>query len=487
MTTTQQELREQNWEALAVEGGAKLHGDDDVLFEGHRFVFPEYTDLDEGISALLEKREQASIITNYVRTFPYMPYDGARATALAIKEVAGFSLVSRRPQPAVVNVATGPGPDDVEQVPWGPLDLPGLAGLKVFVGSTMDPELGPIYECRVQAPARFKHHVEGLFRKIARILRTNSIYRGKAISAGKGDGELKFIDTSTEGDPIVYTDSVTDRLDGDLWSFLRYPAQMEAFGVGGKYAVLLEGPFGSGKTRVGNTTADIAVENGFTFIAVGPDDDLGAGLRLARMYEPAVVFAEDVDVRAGKSKRNINKALDEMDGLHTKGQKLIVVFTTNYADQIHAGMLRPGRIGATIHIGALDRPSIERLTRAVIGDLRADDVDYDAIAEAMDGYMPAFIKEALRRSVRYSISRNKGVPGPIGQRELILAADGLRDQLALQQRASTEVVEESVGASLKALTAEVIAEVLERAEVVRTGYDDDEPWATLAVSANGDR
>jgi len=33
----------------------------------------------------------------------------------------------------------------------------------------------------------------------------------------------------------------------------------------------------------------------------------------------------------------------------------------------------------------------------------------------------------------------------------------------------------------------VVAEVLERAEVVRTGYDDDEPWATLAVSANGDR
>jgi transitional endoplasmic reticulum ATPase len=37
--------------------------------------------------------------------------------------------------------------------------------------------------------------------------------------------------------------------------------------------------------------------------------------------------------------------------------------TTNHKDEIHKGMLRPGRLDAIIEIGAMDRPGVEKLAR----------------------------------------------------------------------------------------------------------------------------
>src|SRR5690606_20812177 len=101
----------------------------------------------------------------------------------------------------------------------------------------------------------------------------------------------------------------------------------------------------------------------------------------------------------------------------------------------------------------MDRPGIEKLTRRVVGPNLADDVDFDKVAEAMEGYMPAFVKEALNRAVRYSLAANGGRPGKIGTQELLDAADGLRDQLALMESAPTDPLSDPLSGQFHRLVA----------------------------------
>ena len=477
---TEDDRREQALDSLAVLGG-KLLGEDDITFSGTKFVLPEHLDLAESIDFLRQREDDEEQEHDFSRTFNYRPHDGARATANAIREAFGFTLGKTlwsfwgKERPQLIDIAVGPN-GEREQVPWGAMKLPGMEGVVIHLQATNSKEFGPVFRIAVQGPRKWRHHIEGLFKLIDKHLLEDSIYRGKAMD---GDGE--FIDT-TAVDPtkLVYTDSVQRRLEGDLWSFIRFEKQLAEFGQGGRYAVLLEGPYGSGKTETAGVTAQIATAQGWTFLMARPGrDSLEQALQMARLYPPAVVFAEDVDVRASAGAFDINQSLDMMDGFHVKGQKLIAVFTTNKAEEIHQGMLRPGRIGAVIHLGAMDRDGIERLARRVIGDGLDDSTDFDAVAEAMDGYMPAFVKEAFNRSVRYSIAANNGQLGKIGTTELTDAADGLRDQLALMERARSGEEPDR----LEQAIATVVQSALSGAEIQDT--DGDVAFVFATTNGNG--
>jgi hypothetical protein len=50
--------------------------------------------------------------------------------------------------------------------------------------------------------------------------------------------------------------------------------------------------------------------------------------------------------------------------------------------------------------------------------------------------MPAYVKEAYERAVRYTIARTQDVEGKIGTDDLVNALDSLRDQYDLQEKAS---------------------------------------------------
>ena len=454
---------------LAVLGG-KLTKSEDITFRGTKFVLPEHLDLEGAIEVLEERREAEETVNRFVRAFNYRPMDGAIATGKAIRQACGFTLGKTlysffgRTPPTFIDVEVGF--NKIEQAPWGAMQMPGLENTVLYLGNTKHPQLGMIFELVIEAPLKYKHHVEGLFILVQEFLDRESIYRGKAVTS-----EGEFIDISgVDASKLVYADSVQRRLEGDLWSFIRYEDQLAAEGQSGKYAVLLEGPYGSGKTEAAGVTAQIAVEHGWTFITARPGrDELQHALELARLYQPAIVFAEDVDNDANPARETglrISQMLDQMDGFHVKGQKLIVVFTTNHADRIHKGMLRPGRIGAVIHVGAIDAAGVEKLTKRIVGASLADDVDFVRVAQSMDGYMPAFVREALNRAVRYTISNNGGVMGKIGTTELCDAADGLRDQLNLMNDAPVDQLTSTLSQAFGA----IVQQSLEGTGV----FDDDD-------------
>lgn len=456
------ELQAQHLDALAELGG-RLLGEDDITFSGTKFVLPERVDLSGAIDFLVQRRDDEENDHRFSRQFPYRPYDGARATALAIREAFGFTLGQTlhtffgRELPQLVDIKTGPGDEDREQVPWGAMRLPGMKGMTIHLTAAQHAEFGQIFQIVAEGPRKYRFHIEGLFKLIDKYLREDSIYKGKAI-----DGAEQFIDVGVV-DPrdVVFTDSVQRRLEGDVWAFIKHSDLLDSLGHGGKFAVLFEGDYGTGKSLAAILTAQVAIANGWTFLMCRPGrDNLTATLEMARMYQPAVVFGEDVDTMAGpQSGDTIERYLDLLDGIKQKGLKLLAVFTTNHAEDIHKGMLRPGRIGAVIHVGAMERDGVERLTRRVIGDALDPEMtasDWDEVFEHVDGYMPAFVREVLDRSVRYAITLNDGELGLIGKEALCLAADGLRDQHKLMEEASEERVDMTLSTALAAVVTKAI-------------------------------
>jgi ATP-dependent 26S proteasome regulatory subunit len=175
------------------------------------------------------------------------------------------------------------------------------------------------------------------------------------------------------------------------------------------------------------------VQNGWTFISAKPGrDKIEDVLRTAKLYQPAVVFVEDIDGEASSGEnQDVTRLLEAFDGISGKGGELMILMTTNHIDRIHKGMLRPGRLDAVVEVAALDRNGIEKLIKAIVqpGKLAAD-VNYDEVAEAMTDFLPAFIRETITRAVSFSIARNGGSSEyVIDTPDLCNAAHSLRPQL----------------------------------------------------------
>ncbi|HEX5585829.1 MAG TPA: ATP-binding protein, partial [Acidimicrobiia bacterium] len=440
-------------DALAELGG-KLTAEEDVVFQGQKIVLPENMDIGGAVAFLQEKKLEDDNVMNFTRTFRYRPWDGARATMHALRRA--FGMVSQRGglyrtgETGQAELRTIPvSVDETEQIPWGGLGVAHLAGCTLTLGAVSDPDVGQLFMITATGPRRYRHHIEGIFRLIEEELSTNSMYRGKAFD---GQEVPQFLDLSgVDASKVVYTAEVLDRLATDIWSLIRFPDQMREMGLPLKRAVLLEGPYGTGKTLAAYLTAQIAQEHGWTFIYGRPGrDELGDLMATARLYQPAVVFFEDVDtVASADGVDDVSRMLDILDGMQSKGTEIICILTTNHIGRLHKGMVRPGRLDAVIHIGALDPPAVERLIRSLVPDqLLTGSVDWAAVGAAMEGFMPAFCKEAIDRAMRWNLSRHEGKASPLETEDFVVAADTLRPQLELMGRANEHGGVDGVGAAI---------------------------------------
>jgi SpoVK/Ycf46/Vps4 family AAA+-type ATPase len=264
---------------------------------------------------------------------------------------------------------------------------------------------------------------------------------------------------------------------------LRHTDALRKLKLPRKRAVLLEGPYGTGKTLAAFLTAQIATANGWTFLYCRPSrDNFVNVMATARLYQPAVVFFEDIDSMTTDetSRDGISVLLDLFDGITAKGTEIMVVLTTNHRDRIHKAMIRPGRLDSVIHIGALDQSGVQRMIEATVKeDLRAEDLDFGAIYEVMQGFLPAFVKEAIDRTMRYSIARNDGEVQELSTDDFVNAAVGLRPQLELMEGAGEGVSPDPLGVSMR---KEVMV-ALQGSPILEAG--SDQHVLTLAPGENG--
>lgn len=465
--TEQDKLQAQALAALDKLGTATVK-DDSVRFEGDKIVLPGRFDGDLIAAAefLQQIHEQEEEEFEFGRTFRYRPFDGAAAFQRALYRVFGttglgkatYSFFGKRP-PALISVAVSP--TETLQVPWGKVSMPIL--FSTFeLDAAHDEEYGVLFRLNVTAPKKMRKKLEGFFDVVQDELVNRSIYKGKAFN---GAEEPEFLDLSSFNESkIVYSDEVMAQLQANLWSLIEHTDTMRSLGIPLKRAVLLEGPFGTGKSEAGRITAKRAVENGWTFILARPGkDNVFEVLNTAKLYAPAVVQFEDIDVVASTgSSAQISRLLDALDGISNKSSGVVALFTTNYVEKLQKGVLRPGRIDSIIHIADLDRNGTERLIKAVASPKILGDVDYDTVYEGVRGFLPAFIKEAVDRAVRYAVSRNNGVPTTINTDDIMNAAYGLRTQLDLMNAAQEgNTVKVTVDSQLRDIVEETTNKVVE--------------------------
>lgn len=441
--------------------------EDRIKQEGTELILPESMTIGDARRFLRDHEEQQEKTISFTRILDYRPWDGAHALQQTMFEVfgtrgIGVNTMFSRAERKTINIGVG----ETTQVPWGTLTVPQFEDAVFELHALQDEEKGLLFAVAVNVKRKYEVAMEGFFQRLEHELQTNSIYRGKAFD-GRRDPE--FLDTeSVDPDKIVYNNETLTQLEANVWSQLRYTDVFREKGESLKRAILLEGPYGTGKTLGASVTAKVAVENGWTYIYCRPKDNLREVMSMARLYQPAVVLCEDIDTQAAgeEGRDRMSEVLDIFDGLSAKNNEIMVILTTNHVQRLHKGMLRPGRLDAVIHIGELEAEAVVDLIHATTPEgMLSEDVDYTAVGEAFSGFLPAFVKEAVSRATRFAISRNGGKPTKLTTRDLVAAAASLRPQLELMSEALDAPKVDPLSEVLKDVVAEATIGVTERTRI----------------------
>lgn len=374
----------------------------------------------KGAKVLTEAAAAEAEYEDFNKSFKFRPWDGAAALVRVMRKFFGTSGRGKAiqtmfgtipPQNIEIEVAYG----ETVTVPWGQIDFAHLEGT-LELGQTYDPEYGALFQVTINCPKRFAAEVHGFFTLLENELKEGSIYKGKAI---RGTDNPRFLAPGVD-ESIVYNDEVYAALDQAVWGPIRHTELLRSQRVKVDPKVLLHGPYGTGKSEAGRMTAEVAVRHGWTFISYnsgdGTQDDLKKTIQTARLLSPAIVFVEDVDIYAEDQGSHAQSRLLEMfDGISSKGHEVMIVMTSNKVDNLSKGMLRAGRINKMIEIGALNKEATEKLIRIVNKGQLAEDLDFEAIHAATEGYEPAFIRQTFDDARQSALIRHSDELIAIGE------------------------------------------------------------------------
>lgn len=404
----------------------------------------------------LEKDENEGVkIFEIVNAFPF---DGAVAFMKALKEIYGWAspippknFFESPPTMTSVDVAH----NEKTMIIWGNFMVPGLQGY-VQTSITMH-EGRPVFCIQGETIKKHLPAVHELAELTRQIVDRESIYRGKAIRLLVAEnGQIntreapKFINTETvRPEELVFSEELTEQINTNLFTLIERTEHCRRHRVPLKRGVLLEGPYGTGKTLCANVVAQKCERNGWTFLTVERVSALKAALHFAALYQPCVIFVEDIDREVhGERTPQIDDILNTVDGIVSKGREIIIVLTSNNAEAINQAMMRPGRLDAVLHIDAPDADAAEKLMRIYGRGLIAPTTLLNVAKHELKGQIPAVIRECVERAKLYAISRSDDDDLiDIVDSDIAHAARGMRRHLELLRGKTpeTETVEHQLG------------------------------------------
>jgi SpoVK/Ycf46/Vps4 family AAA+-type ATPase len=414
---------------------------------GDSIILPEKMGIPDAIRALERVQHMAEQVEEIHTTIDCVPQDGLVAAKRAIDETFGALLARpgmvetlfgmRKVKPTIVSIQIDL--DEKLEVPFGFVEIPGFdMGLEIEYHHGNGPRRPPT---GLHIKSECKRLFHPIFRQIEqairRYLRTNSIYRGKAVA-----DDFTFIDLRRfDVNRVIYPRVVEAAVETYILTPLKKTKECLENKVSLKRGVLMYGNYGTGKTLTALMTAKIATENGWTFFNVRPGQNFVDTLTAARQYEPAVVFVEDIDASTGGEREaGLNEILETFDGTVTKDSQIMVIVTTNHVEKINRAMLRPGRLDSIIEMVPFDEPAVERFIRqhtldASGNSLIEGELDTTALYEAARDYVPAFLAEAVGRAKMVAMGRRDVIDGVIKvtSDDIIDALEGMRPQWQLMQ------------------------------------------------------
>ncbi len=227
---------------------------------------------------------------------------------------------------------------------------------------------------------------------------------------------------------------------------LKHPEVYKAMGIRPPKGILLYGPPGCGKTLLAKA---VATESQANFISVkGPEilskwvgeseKAIRVVFRKARQTAPCVIFFDEIDAIAPKRgsyagesgvlERIVNQLLTELDGISVLKQ-VVVIAATNRPDIIDPALLRPGRFDRILFVPPPDRDSRISILKIYTKNMPlADDVDFEELADMLEGYSGADI-EALCREAAMIALGDDFKPKPVKQEHFIKATEIVRPSI----------------------------------------------------------
>ncbi len=432
-------------EAVARQAGEKAwdRRDVDIEHSGTKITLPGEPGpmpLRKAIEALERKAADEETQLDVHEVLDAFPEDALVALNAAMREKYGWASPTPRMSffgpvaPDLITVKTGPDHGDSIQVPFGQFTLPGVEN-PIDVQRSRGSR-GPVLVITGTVRKREASVVRDLANLARDILTRSSIYKGKAIRLKvDDDGDLitseapEFLHTRyIKPDELVLNPDELEQVRASLWAPVQNTAACVKHGIPLNRGVLLEGTYGTGKTMTANVTSKVCVDNGWTYILLDDVRALKEALLFAQRYQPAVVFAEDVDRVAAQRDQRGNDLLNTIDGVLTKNAQVITVLTTNHVEKLDRAMLRPGRLDAVITVRPPEAEAVQRLIRLYGRGLVAQGEDLTAVGEALAGNIPATIREVVERSKLAMIGAGRDV---VAASDLLVAAKGMERHLNL--------------------------------------------------------
>ncbi len=413
-------------------------------YEGEKIVIPEKMSLTDAREVIDRQIKEESVKVNLNETIRAFPLDGAVALMRVLKKRYGWAnLVPTMnwwgPQPpSMVGIEIGPNAEDRIQVPWGNMQVPNIEGT-ITTSYTFDNGM-PLFSLQASVFRRDERIVAAIANEVREEVKINSIYRGKAIKINfrDSDGDRvefnpqlapKFIDLATHVNSApIFSKSIEDAIRLNVINPIRFKDRFVKSRVSLKAGILLGGPYGTGKTLTAFQIANECIANDWTFLYLEDVRDLDLAINFAKLYQPCVLFAEDVDkaVSGGRTSE-MDRILNTIDGVESKGdQAIITVLTTNCLGNINPAFIRPGRIDTVIEVTPPDADAALRIVRNYVssggGILDGDEVELKKAIRPLIGANAAFFRTTVEAAKKSAMERSDNLILTINATDLATAA-----------------------------------------------------------------
>lgn len=281
---------------------------------------------------------------------------------------------------------------------------------------------------------KHKERAHKFFADVEQQLKTASIYKGKSIILDENG--FAFVENKGSKDIIL-----NDAEELVIKNLIIAPLAKD-----GKRCILFTGPYGTGKTETAMRIGREANSRGITFIYCKDSDQFSNLLDTAKLYQPAVVFMEDIDEIGSGEERDsdMNEILNTLDGVQTKGNDITVIFTTNHENRINKALRRPGRIDIILKFNKLEKSAVKKVYDRLLFDVPGyNNIDTEGLSYKTPEVQGAVIAEICKRAKRMAECTEDG---QLTDTIVETAIESMKSQIAFMNGESENIIDPRIAA-----------------------------------------